>query len=145
MDTNCRREVILKQLTKIQIRLVVHRNVIITNDQSARLRLNIVRMTVMMTVQSGQNTRNDDDRRRVNVAIRRTRNQVDRVSTPITIEIVRLLGTGRVGVRHIQAPNTNRDRVPIQEIDDRIIGISLRSRSKSVSINLCLLKEWNEK
>lgn len=131
MDTNFHREAIRKRITKIRIRLVVRRNVIIITiiDQSARLRLDIVRKTVMMIVRNGQNTRNDEDRRRVNVnvAIRRARNQVDQVSTHIMIETVRHPVTEAVEVQHIQAPNTSHGRVHIREIAGRIIGISLNS------------------
>lgn len=148
MDKNLRREVILKQITKIQTRLVVHRNAIII-DQSARLRLTIVRMTAMMIVRNGRNIRNTrGDRRRVNVAIHRTRNQVDRVSTPTMvtrIEIVHIHETEAAEVRHIQALSTNQDHVRNRETGDRIIVISLsiikeRKRMKQEEEEECKYK-----
>lgn len=132
LHKNFRLEVILMQITKIQIRLVVHRiinrNII---DQSARLRLSIVRMRVMMMIVhiNDQNIRNEG-RLRVNVivVIRRTRNQVDRVSTLTMIRngIDQFHETEVVEVLRIQILNTNRDHVLIREIGDRIIVTSLK-------------------
>lgn len=141
-DTTFHRVVIPIQITKIQIRRVVHPNIsIIINiimpiiDRNALPRLTIVRMKVMMIVRiNDRNTRNDDDRLRVNVAIHRTKNRVDLISIMV-MRIGQFHGTEAAEVRHIQVLNTNHDHVLIREIGDRIIVINLNA-NKSVSINL---------
>lgn len=119
------------RITKIQIHLVVHhinRNII---DQSARLRLTIVRMTVMMIVPiNDRNTRNDESP--VNVVIHHTRNRVDRVSTlMIRNENDPFHVTEVVGVL-IQARNINPDHALNHEIDDHIV-ISLKQHYVSIN------------
>ncbi len=152
MDMNFHHEVVLIQITKIQIRLVVHRNInrnAIINiiDQSARLRLmTIVRMTATMIDINGRNTRNVGDRRRANVAIRRTRNQVDRISTPITVKRNgQFHGTGVVEVLRIQALSTSHGHVLSRKIGDHIIVISLNINKTVCKYELMFKRETEGK